>query len=96
MGGTTVKVCRAIALEVGMESVLVGDAWTASVAAPWVDMAFNVCAADVYNASKVAAGWGVAAANGRQARIKIKIKAGKVNFIKLEFRMRASDNLPGY
>lgn len=40
-----------------------------SVVAPCVDMAASVLAADVYNAFKVAAGWGVAPVNWLQARL---------------------------
>jgi hypothetical protein len=54
---------------VGIERV--GETKTGAVAvetAPCVDMASSVCAAEVYRAFRVAAGWGVAAANGLQAR----------------------------
>jgi len=46
-GGTTVKVWRAIGLEVGMANVPVGDGGMVKDMAPWVDKALNVSAADV-------------------------------------------------
>ena len=46
-GGTTVKVWRAIGLEVGMANVPVGDGGMVKDMAPCVDRALNVSAADV-------------------------------------------------
>jgi hypothetical protein len=51
-----------------MEMVGVGDV-TAWVSAPCVDMTIKVSAAAVYSEFNVAAGWGVGAVKGPQARI---------------------------
>jgi hypothetical protein len=45
-------------------------------------MAFRVSAADVYKAARVAAGCGVAAAKGPQARIRIIANTGIRSFLK--------------
>jgi hypothetical protein len=65
-----------------MASVGVVNGTTVAVFDPCVDMAFRVSAADVYKAARVAAGCGVAAAKGPQARIRIIANTGIRSFLK--------------
>src|SRR5688572_29886367 len=69
-GGTAVNVLKTMGLDVGMESMLVGEGCTVSVVTACVDIASRVCAAEVYSALRVAAGWGVGAMNWLHARMK--------------------------
>jgi hypothetical protein len=62
------------------ESVGVGESWVAIAAC--VDIPSRVCAAAVYSALSVAAGWGVEAAKGLHARIVIRAMTGIRNFFK--------------
>jgi hypothetical protein len=86
MGGTGVKVCKTTDVGVGVDTdrsgVGVINDCAVAVEAPWVDMELSVSAAEVYNAFKVAAGWGVAAASGAQARTKTSATSGIKSFLK--------------
>ncbi len=86
MGGTGVKVCRTTDVDVGVDTdkrdVGVIKDCAVAVEAPWVDMELSVSAAEVYNAFKVAAGCGVAAASGAQARMETSATSGIKSFLK--------------
>jgi hypothetical protein len=71
MGGTDVNVSNAIGVDVnvGMESVTVGDVSCTAVIVPCVDMAPKVSAAAVYMAFNVAAGMGAFVVKGPHARM---------------------------
>ena len=78
-------------LDVGMESMLVGEGCTVSVVTACVDIASSVCAAEVYNAFRVAAGWGVGAANWLHARMNTSESIKKSIFLKRVICISASN-----
>jgi hypothetical protein len=81
-GGTGVLLRNTIGVAEDRDNVAVPNGKGVFVNDPWVDMAFNVCAADVYSALSVAAGWGVAAAKGAQARMLASARKGISAFLK--------------
>jgi hypothetical protein len=90
-GGTGVNVLTTIGVNVGpdRESVGVGESCVATAA--WVDMPSSVCAADVYNAFRVAAGCGVDAVNWLQASVAVaRARIGIRIFLVLLLSMGAS------
>jgi hypothetical protein len=89
-GGTTVKVWKAIGLEVGIDKVPVGDGCWVRDTTPCVDIALKVWAADVYSASSVAAGCGVAPIKVLHAKITTKANARNTGFLKIEILTSAS------
>jgi len=80
-GGTAVKVAKGVAV-VLIERVSVANGCGVAVYELCVAMESNVCAAEVYNAFKVAAGCGVEAANGAQARMIVKTRTGSESLLK--------------
>jgi len=77
-------------LVVGIVNVPVGDGCEVRAMAPWVDIALKVSAADVYSASRVAAGWGAADAKGLHARTTPKTSARNIGFLKFEISIIVS------
>jgi hypothetical protein len=81
-GGTFVKVLNGVELADVMDKVGVADVCAINVFAACVDMPSRVCAAEVYRAFRVAAGWGVPAARGPHARMDASARKIRANFLK--------------
>src|SRR5688572_4167163 len=90
-GGTAVNVLKTMGLDVGMESMPVGEGCTVSVVTACVDIASSVWAAEVYKALRVAAGWGVGAANWLHAKMNTSESIKKRIFLKHVICMSVSN-----
>ena len=84
------KVLKGVGLDARLERVLVSAGCVVSVIAACVDIAAKVCAADVYKALRVAAGWGVPGAKRPQARMDASTRTRSISFLKREVIISAS------
>jgi hypothetical protein len=75
-----------------MDNVGEDKGWDVRMIEPWVDMALNVCAAEVYSKSRVAAGRGVAGSRGLHARTSMRASPKKMVFLTFELRIRDSEH----